>query len=566
MILALVALGLVIRFEPSWASIELQQAANSHGFNPHRLSRLVTRAIAPFGALLEAWTSRGRPPADREAHPARLELERANALLQVASSLLATVKLGRRQTREHIVAAYRRLHNELGMSQQHFCETLSVPVRTLRSWLHKARVHSPPKPPPAKPKPKPKPKQRRGHFGFDVVLPDTVKAADTTTITVLGVELKLIAVQDVGGRDVNLLDGVLVGPTETSEMVAKLMTECLEGRAGAQMLTDQGTPYMAKHTVETLDALGVEHAPQREGHPTGKATIERAFRSLKDAARHLLELTNHLATSHPLLRDPALAASLTHLLVDALLRAYQHGARMAQAAIEQRGDLDPGKLEQAAKQAREQARALDRSARLLLSHIHDLYDIARDKRRFVDALRIYPVEVLQQAEKDFSTQVHRDDIHDRASYFAAIVRRRHHEHRLRQARLQQEVRERQVRQEHDRAVEQQRQEHAAAPTKMIREGLDLVALQWDSTAKKLLFDGDGPGRGMLHKAFDDLTVSLGKTAATDIVKGTLYDFEISSTPSLNDHARQAIRSLVNHIVGHVKVHKTPAQPVALFVN
>jgi len=114
------------------------------------------------------------------------------------------------------------------------------------------------------------------------VLPGTVKASDTTGITVLGVELELMAEQDVGGRDTNLLEGVLVAPTETSEMVARLMSKCLAGQAGAQMVPDQDTPYMSNNTVETLDALEVEHAPQREGHPTGKATLERALRSIKE--------------------------------------------------------------------------------------------------------------------------------------------------------------------------------------------------------------------------------------------------------------------------------------------
>ena len=96
---------------------------------------------------------------------------------------------------------------------------------------------------------------------------------------------------------------------------------------------------------------------------------------------------------------------MTHLIVDALLRAYQHGARMTRAAIEQRGAVDPDELARAANQARQQAQAYDRSARLLLSEIHDQYDIRRDKKRFVDGLRRYPLPVLQQAEKDFSKQV-----------------------------------------------------------------------------------------------------------------------------------------------------------------
>ena len=100
-------------------------------------------------------------------------------------------------------------------------------------------------------------------------------------------------------------------------------------------------------------------------------------------------------TSHPLLRDPTLAAILTHLIVHALLRAYQYGARMAHAAIEQRGDIAPGALEQVAERSREQARAREHSARLLLEHIHDVYDIARTKKCFVDPLRLYPLELIE---------------------------------------------------------------------------------------------------------------------------------------------------------------------------
>lgn len=564
-ILALVALGLVIRFEPSWASIELQHAAANNGIKPQTLSRLVTRAVTEFGALLKAWARRGRPPSDRGTDQLVRELERVTALLAVATSALAAVPLGRWQTREHIVGAYQRLHDGLGISQKRFCEAMSLPVRTLRSWLDKARGQSPPTPPP-KPKPKPKRHQRRGRFGFDVVLPGTMKAADTTSLTVLGVDLKLIAVQDVGGRDVSLLDGVLVGPTETSEMVAKLMTECLEGKAGAQMLTDQGTPYMAKHTAETLALLEVEHAPQREGEPTGKATLERAFRSIKDAGQHLFALTNHLSTAHSELREPCLAAGLTHLIVDALLRAYQHGARMTRAAIEQRGDVDPEDLERAASRARQQAQAHDRSARLLLSEIHDQYDIGRDKKRFVDGLRRYPLPVLQQAEKDFSKHVHRDDIRDRASYFAAIVRRCHDDYRLQRARRQQEAREDHQREEHDRAVEQQQREHANSPAKMIRDALDLIALQWDSATRQLLFDGAGPGNGMLGKAFGELSNRLGTTAAKDVVRGVFHDFAIGNNRALGTAATRAIGIILDKVAGETAVSNTASGVVAVSVN
>jgi DNA-binding transcriptional ArsR family regulator len=37
-----------------------------------------------------------------------------------------------------------------------------------------------------------------------------------------------------------------------------------------QAITDQGTPYMAEETRAALGALEAEHAPQKEGDPTGK--------------------------------------------------------------------------------------------------------------------------------------------------------------------------------------------------------------------------------------------------------------------------------------------------------
>jgi hypothetical protein len=315
---------------------------------------------------------------------------------------------------------------------------------------------------------------------------------------------------------------------------------------------------MAKHTVQTLDALEVEHAPQREGEPTGKATIERAFRSIKDAGASLFSLTNHLSSTHPQLREPSVAASLTHLIVDALLRAYQHGSRMARAALEQRGELCPEALERTSSRARQQAQAHDRSARLMLSEIHDLYDIGRDKKRFIDGLRRYPLPVLQQAEKELSKQVHREDIRDRASYFAALVRRCHDDYRQQQARRQREADERRQREEHDRAVEQQQREYATAPAKMIRDALKIVASQWDSATRQLLFGGIGPGQGLLHKAFAQLSNKLGAAAAKDIIRGVYHDFTIDSNGVLESAAMDAIGTLLDRVTaGAVALAASP---------
>ena len=66
---------------------------------------------------------------------------------------------------------------------------------------------------------------------------------------------------------------------ESADHVAHVLQEALASHPGAQWLTDQGTPYMASTVCEALEALEVEHAPQREGDPQAKSPLERAFRS-----------------------------------------------------------------------------------------------------------------------------------------------------------------------------------------------------------------------------------------------------------------------------------------------
>jgi hypothetical protein len=61
--------------------------------------------------------------------------------------------------------------------------------------------------------------------------------------------------------------------------------------------------------------------------------------------------------------------------------------------------------------------------------VHELYGLGGSQRNFVDSLRIYPLAVLRDAEKAMRAQAHRDDIRDRRSYFAAVVRKLHDEHK-----------------------------------------------------------------------------------------------------------------------------------------
>jgi len=567
-LLALVALGLVYRLHPDWLAVDLQEASRQHGQSSERVCRLVTRAIAGFEAVLATLTRRGRPPRERDADKTQVELVLGRALLAVTTAIVAQTSLRGHALRELIVGAWQRLAKERGMTQARFCAALSLPTRTLRSWLKSLpsggklsplfRTPEPPKPPPPPRKRPP----RRGRFAFEMMLPETQIGADTTEVSAFGVSLKLVAAQDIGGRDERLFDAVLVDDHESAEHVAHVLTQALGGRAGAQAITDQGSPYMAEQTRAALLALEVEHAAQREGDPLGKSTVERAFRTVKSIARPLLGLTDRIAASVPALRDASLAKGIASILITALLRAYQHGARAARAAQTARSRVDPETLSRLAQQSRERAHAVERSRRLLLAHIHEIYQINSSVRSFVNSLYRYPLDVLREAERAFRDQVHRDDIRDRSSYFAALVRRFHNLWRTEQtrasrARAHEEQASRQ--RAHDDAI---RAIWHQDPAAWLRDALELLSLQWLPEQGSLLFDGAGLGLGWVRAALRRLADLFGSAAATDIASGVLHGF-LAAHAQLGHQGKSAIEALVRRHLPPPTSTLTPTPDLAV---
>lgn len=558
-LLALVALGLVHRLEPHWLAIDLQKAARQNGHSPERLSRLVTRAIAGFEAVLATLTQRGRPPRRRDTDDTQMELALTRALLAVCTSILAHVSLRSHVVRELIIGAWQRLSRQSGMTQARFCAALSLPARTLRAWIKRLPSIGAPLPPikPEPPKPKrPQPHRapRRRRFGFDCTLPGTQIGADTTDVSAFGVDLKLIAAQDIGGRDERLFDAVLVDDHESSEHVVNVLSQTLTDLAGAQAITDQGTPYMAEQTRAALAALEVEHAAQREADPLGKSTVERAFKTVKSIAHPLLELTNRIAAKVPALCDTSLAKGVTTLLITALLRAYQHGARAARVGQDARAGVDPETLARLARESREQARAQERSRRMFLAHIHQLFQFKSSLQSFVNALYRYPLTVLREAERAFGAQAHRDDIRDRSSYFAALVRRFYKEWRT------ERDRNARTREQDERAAQQQAQHDATLalwhkdPAAWLRHALEMLAMQWRKDQGVLLFDGAGLGLGWMRAALRRLIDLFGARDSADIASGVLHAF-LADHEELGPQGRAAIETLLRR---HLPTSTAPA--------
>jgi hypothetical protein len=528
---------------PEWLNISLAQAARKEEQSPERISRLVSRAITGFEAVLAHLCKRGRPArADADDH-LQTEHELMVELLKVCSSLLRTVSLDNRQVRDLVVGAWHRLSGLPAMTKGRFCNALSLSRRTLYEWLRACPKDGSPAPrvPQAQQPPAPRRRRRRRSFDFDLVLPDTQLGADTTDIGAFGVPLKLIAAQDIGGRDEDLFDAVLVDEHESAERVVAVLTDALAGMAGAQVITDQGSPYMAKATKEALEALQVEHAPTREGDPCGKATLERAFRTAKDIARPLLSLTNQLAQAVPALKEPDLAKATVKTVFCTIIRAYQHGARAARAALSVRGHIDPKTLGELAAQSRELARATARSARLLLEHVHALYDLPGCARKFVNTLHGYPLAVLHHAERLFRAQVHRDDIRDRRSYFAAIVKRLDDEHAARMAweRAQQndDARRDHAQREYDAAIAAYQQD----PASWLFDALGLIATQWQPRLQALFADGVGLGSAYLYRALTRIIDLHGPDPAADILRGVCDRWARSATDRLGPAATAAVQ-------------------------
>jgi hypothetical protein len=359
-----------------------------------------------------------------------------------------------------------------------------------------------------------------------------------------------MAAQDIGGRDEALFDSVVVDDHECAEHVAQVFREALRDLAGAQAITDQGTPYLAELTQQVLDSLGAESAPQREGTPTAKATVERAFRSLKDIAAPLLDLTNRLAAAIPRLASPTLARAVTHLLVAALLRAYQHGARAARRALDARGGIDPDELARRAEQSRERARATEHSVRLFLQHLHSLYQLPGSLQDFVRALRRYPLSVLREAEQVLARRLlcdHLEPLRDRAAYYGGIVRNCFDRYR---------VRLNQLRTDHQTLAEHERMDAAhqirlAAwrqhPLQWLRAGLDMLAAQWLPDQHRLLFGGLGLGATTTQAAIAQLARTHG-AAARDLAHGVLHDFRLANLDRLGaDGVAAVIRIAERHL-------------------
>lgn len=494
-LLALLAASIVKDHDPTWIARPVADLARESQVRPERVSRLKRKLLDRLQTLVDKASRRGRPRR-RQASSSPPPVDPAReALLEVAADLVRTQGVRRCEIQDRIVASRDRLHAEHGLSHRDFCRSLGLSERTVRSWAERGpAAPRPPDPAPAPPSP---PASRNvGRFDLETTLPGLQAMADTSDFKLFDVPMKIVAVQDPGRRRQRLWEAFELEDHEDHQVVVDVVTKALEDQPGTQFMTDQGTPYLAEAARVAYEDLELEHAPQKEGTPTDKATLERSFLTVKSALAPMITLSAHLARAVPALRSPALAKALGRILLATFLRVYT----AAREAPESHRPADPVVLEALAEAQREKARAESRSIKLALESLFERYQFAGSKTRFVKAHRHHRVEDVIAAERQMGRYACRCNAKHCDRYFASILnkvaqagrtqRRRERRERLRRHRdSKAEARA--------RAQSEQNRKH---PEEAIARALHLLALQYRPEKDGLPFHGATIGRTPLLRA------------------------------------------------------------------
>jgi transposase InsO family protein len=500
--LALLSALIVAAFDRRWLCGPVSGLLPEEGLSLERLSRLKARVLAPMEGLVSDATRRGRPP--RQPEPTDESLLLRELLLLVPRETWTYLS---RKRRAALVTAQDRLQGEHRLPAKRFCALLNISDRTFRSWKAKAATQTPPRSAEAVSKPPPprRPEDKNpGRFDLEVTAPGIQAMGDTTDWELFGVPLKIVAVQDPGNRKQKLWESFAVDSTENAELVVKVAGEALRETPGMQFISDQGTPYMAQATAQALKSMEIDHTPQREGTPTAKATKERAFGVVKQALRPLVDVSRCVAEKVPALRRPDLARALGRILLAVYLRVYEAAPREGGHPLERE---HAETLRVIIEEQRENARAEEKSKRLLLTTMHNAYDLCGSRDRFIRAHRHFSLEDIQEAETYFRERAAKPwwgEIKNYQAYFGAVLRnvsaknrkQRAEERRCKLTRAQ-EAKEQQAL----AAKAQRLKDH---PELHLQEGLDLVAAQWQPKDRVLLFQGRGPGGRFILEALQSL--------------------------------------------------------------
>jgi hypothetical protein len=500
---ALVCAAVVAAYDRRWLAQPVAALRTPADPAPETLSRLKARLLRPLEDLVARLHRRGRPRRPCETSSLRAQLAAMRAKLELAASVIAEDGVRSRALQDRLVAAHARLESEHAISLRDFCTSLGISERTFRSWRHRGPAAPPTPPPTVPPPPPPKPPRNEGRFALKLCPPDLQVMADTTYIRAFGVDLQIVGAQDPGRRHKELLNAFAVTEQDNADVVTRVLTEALGALPGAQAITDQGTPYIARATQLACEAIDVETAPQAEAAPTDKAPLERAWRTVKQALAPLLALTDRAAVAAPALRSPALARAAVSLLLAVFLRVYAGGRRHLSHPLE---GHDPAALTDVVARAREAARAENRSRKIFLQKLHADYNLVNDISvdHFVRAHRRHHLEDIKAAERALRDRACRCNVRRCDRYFAGILRNVAEQGRDRRARRLAEREEQRRRDLETARFQQQDRFLAEHPEVRLQQALEALTVQWNERTGRLEYGGRGWARGTLVRALHEL--------------------------------------------------------------
>lgn len=443
------------------------------------------------------------------------------------------------------MVAFERIRGEHRINQSAFCQMLGIPERTFRSW----KGRPPPKPrPPVPPRPLPPRRApvRRGRFDLAVIPPGVELTADTTDLDLFDIPLKLIAAQDPGRRDQDLYEAFHLDVAEDTQRVVSVVQAAVRDRPVAQFVTDQGTPYCSHDARKAYEALGLEHAPTKEGAPTQKATIERSFGTLKPLLANIAALTSTMARAVPALRSTALATTVGKYLLALALDAYRLGSstRIAQTGA----PLDREGVVALVRDWVHRRREDHGSCRVHLARLHEEYRMDGSREEFVRALRRYEFEDVQEAERRLRTAACRCQARICDRYFVGILRNVVAEREDRRCEARQRARERARRKEHDRQFSSEQAALRAHPELAVCRGLRIIAAQWQPDKKALWMGGRGMGLIDLRHGLVALHERDGPSVARDAAEVLWRTWVGEQWRAADGERQRAIREIWDRLV------------------
>lgn len=367
---------------------------------------------------------------------------------------------------------------------------------------------------------------------------------DTTYWELFGVPLKLVAVQDPGNRDSELWEAFDLNEREDSALIGRVVQAAVEGRPGLQIVTDQGTPYVSAEARASYEEVGLEHLPAREGCPTDKAPLERSFGIVKPILVPLVRLSALVAEKVEGLFNGDLARVVGKYLVAAVLNAYRLGR-----AARQDGNRpgDPELLRAIAAEQVRRARDACLSRKQLLERLHDEYQMEGSRQDFVQALRRYAQEDLEEAERQFRAYACRCAARNCDRYFVAIARRIAEEAQARR-RLASQRQLECARQEHEQKIRDLRDRTLDEyPEARVTRGLDLIAAQWLPPWEKLYNNGYGIGTRAVLKGLKAIQELVGPDGILD--KATvIWQRWVHRRPHGTDRVTAAVKKVWDRLL------------------